>query len=480
MPRTPEEKHVFRAADGKKPGQAPARAPASTGSTGRQIPAKPAAQSAPPISQPSAAGEVKAPRRIARSKKATSPAGGALPQAKSALTAQPSAPASKAPQPHRAAASPVGGRQAPQPQMAEYGRRTLPAPARKSNNKKLPLYLLSGLGAVLLVSLCVWGLGGDTLKSWFNAVPAVASGSTAQSGSASAGQNGDEGLAVKAGKDWPAQVGDRLVGQKPQKLVSLSPMITEALLCLPGNEALCGVTEYCNNRGAELVTVGTPLLPRPEAILELSAQYVLCQTPLANGVKEQIEQGGARVIQLETPTDLAGLRRFYGELGAILNGNETGRAQGCGVIDRLSAALALYDRATEEKATALLLPDLSGMAATADTVEWAVLGQVFRHPLPDATGWLAAGECLNDADPDNDWDQLKAADPDLLLVPDSVSPEDLSAALGELRAVQKGAVVYLDERLVETMSPRLIFTVAQAANLAYPGLSAPAAQAPAD
>src|SRR5699024_12553950 len=49
---------------------------------------------------------------------------------------------------------------------------------------------------------------------------------------------------VKEGQDWPAMVGDRMVSEKPEKVVSLSPMITEALLSLPGHEALCAVTEY--------------------------------------------------------------------------------------------------------------------------------------------------------------------------------------------------------------------------------------------
>ena len=48
------------------------------------------------------------------------------------------------------------------------------------------------------------------------------------------------------------------------------------------------------------------------------------------------------------------------------------------------------------------------------------------------------------------------------------SPEELADALGDLRAVQNGAVVWLDLRLTETLSPRLVFAIADAAALAYP------------
>ena len=305
--------------------------------------------------------------------------------------------------------------------------------------------------ALLVVCLAGWALD----------VPARLEGLTLPGGSSSS-------ATVKEGQDWPAMVGDRLVSEKPEKVVSLSPMITEALLSLPGHEALCAVTEYCDARSTGLATVGTPLLPRTEDIIALAPDYVLCQTPLAGPVQTELEEAGVEVIQMDTPADLAALREFYGQLGALLGGNETGRALGYGVIDRLESTLAAYDAALPEKASALLLPDLSGLAATADTAEWTLLGQVFRHPLPDAADWLAGAECLTDEDAGNDLDQIRAADPDVLLVADTVSPEDLSAALGDLRAVQNGAVVYVDIRLTETLSPRLVFAIADAAALAYP------------
>ncbi len=359
----------------------------------------------------------------------------------------------------------AGPKAAPAPAGEKTGGAALktaprPAPAapkaaaswsRRRRGSRTPLIVLGSLLALLVVCLAGWALD----------VPARLEGLTLPGGPSSS-------ATVKEGQDWPAMVGDRMVSEKPEKVVSLSPMITEALLSLPGHEALCAVTEYCDARSTGLATVGTPLLPRTEDIIALAPDYVLCQTPLAGPVQTDLEEAGVEVIQMDTPADLAALREFYGQLGALLGGNETGRALGYGVIDRLESTLAAYDAALPEKASALLLPDLSGLAATADTAEWTLLGQVFRHPLPDAADWLAGAECLTDEDAGNDLDQIRAADPDVLLVADTVSPEDLSAALGDLRAVQNGAVVYVDIRLTETLSPRLVFAIADAAALAYP------------
>lgn len=455
----PPEKHVFRAGDApsggelrQQGGKTVFRAGGAKAEKRGKKPAAPAASAAPRQEAPARQEAPSRPVKLRRNAAAPAPAapagekaGGAGPKAapaastdektggsapKTAPTAVPKA----APRPAPAAA----------PKSAASW-------SRRRRGSRTPLIVLGSLLALLVVCLAGWALD----------VPARLEGLTLPDGSSSS-------ATVKEGQDWPAMVGDRMVSEKPEKVVSLSPMITEALLSLPGHEALCAVTEYCDARSTGLATVGTPLLPRTEDIIALAPDYVLCQTPLAGPVQTELEEAGVEVIQMDTPADLAALREFYGQLGALLGGNETGRALGYGVIDRLESTLAAYDAALPEKASALLLPDLTGLAATADTAEWTLLGQVFRHPLPDAADWLAGTECLTDEDAGNDLDQIRAADPDVLLVADTVSPEDLSAALGDLRAVQNGAVVYVDIRLTETLSPRLVFAIADAAALAYP------------
>lgn len=461
----PPEKHVFRAGDApsggelrqqggktvfraggakaEKRGKKPA-APAASAASRQEAPARletPARQEAP-----------SRPVKLRRNAAAPAPAapagekaGGADPKAASAASTGEKTGGS-APK----TAPTTVPKAAPRPAPAAAPK-SAASWSRRRRGSRTPLIVLGSLLALLVVCLAGWALD----------VPARLEGLTLPGGPSSS-------ATVKEGQDWPAMVGDRMVSEKPEKVVSLSPMITEALLSLPGHEALCAVTEYCDARSTGLATVGTPLLPRTEDIIALAPDYVLCQTPLAGPVQTELEEAGVEVIQMDTPADLAALREFYGQLGALLGGNETGRALGYGVIDRLESTLAAYDAALPEKASALLLPDLSGLAATADTAEWTLLGQVFRHPLPDAADWLAGAECLTDEDAGNDLDQIRAADPDVLLVADTVSPEDLSAALGDLRAVQNGAVVYVDIRLTETLSPRLVFAIADAAALAYP------------
>lgn len=456
----PPEKHVFRAGDApsggelrQQGGKTVFRAGGAKAEKRGRKPAAPAASAAPRQEAPA---QQEVPKRQEAPSRPVKLRRNAAAPAPKAAPAAPAREKTSGAVPKAAPAASTGektGGAAPKaaPRPAPAAPKAAASWSRRRRGSRTPLIVLGSLLALLVVCLAGWALD----------VPARLEGLTLPGGPSSS-------ATVKEGQDWPAMVGDRMVSEKPEKVVSLSPMITEALLSLPGHEALCAVTEYCDARSTGLVTVGTPLLPRTEDIIALAPDYVLCQTPLAGPVQTELEEAGVEVIQMDTPADLAALREFYGQLGALQGGNETGRALGYGVIDRLESTLAAYDAALPEKASALLLPDLSGLAATADTAEWTLLGQVFRHPLPDAADWLAGAECLTDEDAGNDLDQIRAADPDVLLVADTVSPEDLSAALGDLRAVQNGAVVYVDIRLTETLSPRLVFAIADAAALAYP------------
>ena len=362
----PPEKHVFRAGDAPSGGELRQQG-------GKTVFRAGGAKTEKRGKKPAAPAASAAPRQEAHARQET-PAQQEAPSRPVKLRRNAAAPAPAAPAGEKAGGA--GPKAAPRPAPAAAPKAAA-SWSRRRRGSRTPLIVLGSLLALLVVCLAGWALD----------VPARLEGLTLPGGSSSSAP-----VEIKEGQDWPAMVGDRMVSEKPEKVVSLSPMITEALLSLPGHEALCAVTEYCDARSTGLATVGTPLLPRTEDIIALAPDYVLCQTPLAGPVQTELEEAGVEVIQMDTPADLAALREFYGQLGALLGGNETGRALGYGVIDRLESTLAAYDAALPEKASAPLLPDLSGLAATADTAEWTLLGQVFRHPLPDAADWLAGAE----------------------------------------------------------------------------------------
>ena len=267
-------------------------------------------------------------------------------------------------------------------------------------------------------------------------------------------------VSADAGNDWPVQIGGYQIEAKPERVVSLSPMLTRIILSMPGKEALCGVTEYCPAENSGLPSVGTPLMPNLETIQELEAQYILTQTPLPEVVVQKLEAGGAVLIQMPVPEDMETLRQLYGDLSAMLLGENSGREIGTAIIDRMQDSLNRYQNAMGSEKTALLLPDLSGAVATADTAEWALMGQLFRHPIPDAVDWLSGVE--------NTWELIQSANPDLLFVPADVTEEQLEECLGDLKAVQNGCVVFYDRQMMESLSPMVLLDLARGVRLVCP------------
>ncbi len=436
------ERTVFHAEDGRQKAPAPALRPAAPQKTGQpqaQRPAHPQTEKRPPAQRPAAPKQPAGPLPASASKRTIRRSGQTVVR-------------QAAPQPSKLPAGPSFAKSPRKPQLAakpaQRPSRPYPAGRPKAQAKKqmpiaLPIILL--VVALVLAGAAIfafWGRGNRPAAPQ-NDTPAASAG-------------------------WPVQVGGCQVDARPERIVSLSPMLTQAVLSLPGHEALCGVTEYCRTNGEEFPTVGTPLLPRPESIKQLEAQYVLCQTPIPDAAARSIEQEGARIIQLPAAQDLESLRELYAQLGALLLGEETGRPIGNAVIDRLEDSLSRCRAITGGEKTALLLPDLSGLAATADTAEWQLLGTVFRHCAPDETGWMAGAAELADEDPENDLEPIRRADPDLLFVPVDIGPEQLNEKLGGLRAVQEGKVVFYDRQTLEALSPAFVLEVVRGVRLVCP------------
>ncbi len=470
-----QEKNVFRARDAEKPAakasgktvfraegsrpQADAGKPAKPASAlhpaapQRSAPAHPQNEKRPPIQRPAAPRQPAGPPVFPASKRTIRRSGQTVVR-------------QAAPQPNKRPAVPSSAKSPCKPQPAA---KSAPAAVRPrsggSPKARAEKHMPIALPIVLLVAVLMLA-GAAAFVFWGRGNRPAAPQS--ESPAASAG--------------WPVQVGGCQVDARPERIVSLSPMLTQAMLSLPGHEALCGVTEYCRTNGEEFPTVGTPLLPRPESIKQLDAQYVLCQTPIPDAAARSIEQEGARIIQLPAAQDMESLRELYAQLGALLLGEETGRSVGNAVIDRLEDSLSRCRAITGGEKTALILPDLSGLAATADTAEWQLLDTVFRHCAPEETGWMAGAAELADEDPENDLEPIRRADPDLLFVPADISPEQLNEKLGGLRAVQEGKVVFYDRQTLENLSPAFVLDVVRGVRLvcpqAFEGNSGPAQPQP--
>ncbi len=261
---------------------------------------------------------------------------------------------------------------------------------------------------------------------------------------------------------FPALVGGINIEAPPTTVASLSPMLTDLCDTLPVGEQLTAVSSYCNNPN-ELPTVGTPLLPDIDGIIELDPEYLITLTPLTLRQKISLEQTGTKVLEFEMPTSVSGFKDLSSELATLFLGKVKGPTVGGGIYDRFSDSLNLYanaiDSATEQRPSYSLLFDLSGYSATADTLEAQIFSSILGSPAATGQGYATTLE------------QIVDADPEVLILPNSYTMEDLSGTgLDVGTAAQNSNIYFIEISELETFRPTMLFDLAKIAASVYPEL----------
>ena len=87
--------------------------------------------------------------------------------------------------------------------------------------------------------------------------------------------------------NWPVAIGDIRVAEKPERIVSLSPALTEVLYELGGGDRMAGVSAYCDFPAdiGDLPDCGTAQSPDLNRLRELSPDVVFVSAPLTQAHK---------------------------------------------------------------------------------------------------------------------------------------------------------------------------------------------------
>lgn len=153
-----------------------------------------------------------------------------------------------------------------------------------------------------------------------------------------AAQSGDAAPDRTPEKDYPVEVYDVTVTACPQRIVSLSPAVTEVLIAL-GNEAqLAGVSDVCVIE-RDLPRVGTTPAPDTEAIAALRPDLIFTTTALSESDRKALTASGALVIPVPGATRYAALLDQYTQIAQAVSGAITGARNASRTLDRLDSRL---------------------------------------------------------------------------------------------------------------------------------------------
>jgi len=262
--------------------------------------------------------------------------------------------------------------------------------------------------------------------------------------------------------------------QAPQRIVSMSPALTEILFALDLGERVVGVTRYCDYppEAATRPRVGGYLDPSYEAIVALRPDLVLLQvehgevrTRLTSFGLDTMEVDLRRVAAVPDTIEAVARRCGVAEKGAAVAGE---------IRSRLEALAAKTRGLPRPRVLVAVERDLGTGTVTR---VWAAGPGSFYHDVLE----LAGGEnVITDSRlpyPEVSREGLVHLDPDVIVdvvAEPGLRGADLASAradwgaLQELRAVRTNRVVLLDQGFMVVPGPRIASVVEAVAAALHP------------
>jgi len=262
------------------------------------------------------------------------------------------------------------------------------------------------------------------------------------------------------------QTGRRVeVPDRPARIVSLGPGITETLFLLGLGDRVVGVTDSCEYPPEAKLkpSVGSTLSPSIERIIVLKPDLVL-GTPQANRreTADQLARLGIPLYGVTAGT-VEGMLASTSELGHVLGHD----AEAERVVHQLQARLdAISRRVAGRKPPRVLFVVWYRPLMTAGSQTF--LSDVIRRAGGDPIGANLSGEW-----PRLSVEELLRLQPDVILFPEtqSFAPklDEFRSLAGwrDLRAVKEGRIYFISDTIVRS-SPRLIDALEEIARLLHP------------
>ncbi len=250
-----------------------------------------------------------------------------------------------------------------------------------------------------------------------------------------------------------AEQGDVTIDARPERIVSLSPSLTEMLFAIGAGEQVIAVDQHSNYPTSAPVTDLSGFRPNVEAIGGFEPDLVVVASD-RDGVVGALANLGIPTLLLSSPEHLAGV---YGQIAAL--GVATGHpVEASAVADTLRSEIEqLASSAPDRDEPVRYYYELSDTyhSVTSDTFIGEVLGLAGLVSIADGVDPAAGGF------PQLSAEYVLDADPDVIFLAyagaETPTPQQVAGRPGwdQLGAVGHNAVVVLDVDLSSRWGPRL-------------------------
>ncbi len=211
---------------------------------------------------------------------------------------------------------------------------------------------------------------------------------------------------------YPVNVRGIELLQKPERVVSLSPWLTDVLKELGLSNTLVGVSDFCNST---VTKMGIAEDPNIEAIVKAQPNFVLLSQELSETGREYLSKNNIPYYIIEQPKTFNELIGLFTDLVTIFEGKTTGLLRGQKIsADMILTAGKMKDIISKEP-QAFLYVQPDGFYLTGDTLLSDILKTIgLTNTLEDFKDYSVSE------------DELKKLEPTVIFVDKSVDLEEFS------------------------------------------------------
>jgi iron complex transport system substrate-binding protein len=260
--------------------------------------------------------------------------------------------------------------------------------------------------------------------------------------------------------------------QPAQRIVSLSPSVTETLFAVGAGAQVVGRDGFSNYpEAAKLIPeVGGSMGSYSyETITSLNPDLVIAAEINTPEQVKALEDLGLPVFYLSNPANLDGLYGMIETVGELTGHSKEASTLNLSLKQRVEK---VTKKAAKAETTPLVFYELDG---TDPAKPWTPGPGTFLDVLIQAAGGKNAGSSMQSAWAQISIEELLVQDPDLILLGDSIygtTPEQVAARAGwsGLSAVKNSKVFGFNDDLVSRPGPRLVDGLEELVKLIHPEL----------
>lgn len=244
------------------------------------------------------------------------------------------------------------------------------------------------------------------------------------------------------------------IPRKIEKVVSLSPAVTEIIYELNRQHLLCGRTEYCNYppECKTIPSIGGISNLNIEAVIAKSPDIVIIGSIVSKKNVLQLEQMGIPVVCIKEKNDFEGLYENIAKTGVILNCKKEADS----IIDILAETVKSFNASPSANTPTHSMYYVVGFGNSGN---FTAGGNSHINDIIELSGGV------NIASDNKGWsfsnEALLSADPNYIIV----RQEDADAfcnmhPYNQLTAVQTGHVIPIESNIIDLQIPRNIDAIA--------------------